>query len=115
MSTCSLLSRFFNTFYFWFVASLLVHEWRESLLVMVGHITIISKNQVIEKQANGRIYVYEGFTYYNPRIKNTCYHYRYIGKKKGGETKKVRSILPRRILLHGPLIPLMGIVNAIGI
>ncbi|MCL4480523.1 MAG: hypothetical protein M1113_03440 [Candidatus Thermoplasmatota archaeon] len=53
--------------------------------------------------------------YYNPRIKNTSYHYRYTGKKEGGETNKVRSVLPRRSLVHGPFIPLTGIVNAIGI
>jgi len=36
-------------------------------------------------------------------------------KKENGETRKVRIILPRRSLIHGPFIPIMGIVNAFGI
>jgi hypothetical protein len=52
--------------------------------------------------------------YYNPRIMNTSYHYRYIGKKEWGDTKKVRIVLLRVGLVHGPFIPLMEIVNAIG-
>jgi transposase len=82
---------------------------------MVVFPTITSKNQFIEKPVNGNIYVYERVPYYNPRIKNTSYHYKYIGKKENGETKKVRSVLPRRSLIHGPFIPLVGIINALGI
>ena len=52
-----------------------------------------------------------GVPYYNPRIKNTSYHYRYVGKKENDETRKARSILPRRSLIHRPFIPIMGIVN----
>jgi len=75
----------------------------------------MSKKQTIEKVAKGKTYVYERVPYYNPRIKNTSYHYRYMGKKDNGETRKVRSILPRRSLIHGPFIPIMSIVNAFGI
>jgi len=82
---------------------------------MVVFPTITSKNQFIEKPVNGNIYVYERVPYYNPRIKNTSYHYKYIGKKENGGTKKVRSVLPRRSLIHGPFIPLVGIINALGI
>ncbi len=82
---------------------------------MVVFPTITSKNQRIEKPVKGKIYVYERVPYYNPRIKNTSYHYRYVGKKENGETRKVRSILPRRSLIHGPFIPILDIVNAFGI
>jgi transposase len=82
---------------------------------MVVFTTITSKNQLIEKTVNGKIYVYERVPYYNPGIRNTSYHYRYIGKKEEGETRKVRGILPRRSLIHGPFIPLTGITKAFGI
>jgi len=78
----------------------------ESILIMVVFPTIMSKKQTIEKVAKGKTYVYERVPYYNPRIKNTSYHYRYMGKKDNGGTRKVRIILPRRSLIHGPLIPI---------
>jgi hypothetical protein len=53
--------------------------------------------------------------YYNPMIKDTNYHYKYIGRKGNGETWKIRSVLPRRRLIHGSFIPIMKIVNASGI
>ena len=77
--------------------------------------TITSKNQTVEKVVKGKTYVYERVPYYNPKIQNTSYHYRYVGRKDNGETRKVRSVLPRRSLIHGPFIPIMGIVNAFGI
>jgi transposase len=59
--------------------------------------------------------VYERVPYYNPGIRNTSYHYRYVGRKDNGETRKIRSALPRRSLIHGPFIPIMKIVNDMGI
>ena len=53
--------------------------------------------------------------YYNPRIKNTSYHYRYVGKKDGSEIRKVRSILSRRSLIRGQFIPLLSVINVTGI
>lgn len=44
-----------------------------------------------------------GSPYYNSRIKNTSYRYRYVGKKENGEI--------RRSLIHGPFIPLHGIAR----
>jgi hypothetical protein len=82
---------------------------------MVVNTTITSKNQTIEKVVNGKTYVYERVPYYNSKIQNTSYHYIYLGKKNNEEIKKVRSILPRRSLIHGPFIPLMKIVDALGI
>ena len=82
---------------------------------MVVFPTITSKNQTIEKIVNGKTYVYERVPYYNSKIQNTSYHYRYIGKKDSGEIRKIRSVLPRRSLIHGPFIPLMSIVDALGI
>ncbi len=52
---------------------------------------------------------------YNPMINNISYHYKYIGRKDNGETRKVRSVLPRRSLVHGPFIPIAFIINAFGI
>ena len=77
--------------------------------------TITSKNQTVEKVVKGKTYVYERVPYYNPKIRNTSYHYRYVGRKDNGGTRKVRSVLPRRSLIHGPFMPIMGIVNAFGI
>ena len=77
--------------------------------------TITSRNQTIEKVVKGKTYVYERVPYYNPKIKNTSYHYRYAGRKDNGETRKIRSVLPRRSLIHGPFIPIMKIVKEIGI
>ena len=82
---------------------------------MVVFPTITSRNQTIEKVVKGKTYVYERVPYYNPKIKNTSYHYRYVGRKDHGETRKIRSVLPRRSLVHGPFIPMMKIVNDIGI
>ena len=82
---------------------------------MVVFPTITSKNQTVEKVVKGKTYVYERVPYYNPKIRNTSYHYRYVGRREDGETRKVRSILPRRSLIHGPFIPIMKIVNAFGI
>ena len=59
--------------------------------------------------------MYVRVPYYNPKIRNTSYHYRYIGRKDNGETRKNRSVLPRRNLIHGPFIPIMKIVNDLGI
>ena len=77
--------------------------------------TITSKNQTVEKVVKGKTYVYERVPYYNPKIRNTSYHYRYVGRKDNGNTRKIRRILPRRSLIHGPFIPIMKIVNAFGI
>ena len=82
---------------------------------MVVFLTITSRNQKIEKVVKGKTYMYERESYYNPKIKNTSYHYRYIGRKDDGETRKIRSVLPRRSLIHGPFIPIMKIVKDIGI
>lgn len=38
-----------------------------------------------------------------------------MGREYYGITRKVRSILPRRSLIHGTFIPIMKIVNAFGI
>ena len=63
----------------------------------------------------GKTFVYERVPYYNPRIRNTSYHYRYVGRKDHGEIRKIRNALPIRSLIHGPFIPIMKIVNDIGI
>ena len=82
---------------------------------MVVFPTITSRNQTVEKVVKGKTYVYERVPYYNPKIRNTSYHYRYVGRKDDGGIRKIRSILPRRSLIHGPFIPIMKIVNDLGI
>ena len=82
---------------------------------MVVYPTITSRNQTVEKVVKGKTYVYERVPYYNQRIRNTSYHYRYFGRKDSGEIRKIRSILPGSSLTHGPFIPMMNIVNYIGI
>jgi transposase len=82
---------------------------------MVVFPTITSRNQTVEKVVKGKTYVYERVPYYNPKIKNTSYHYRYVGSKDNGGIRKIRSALPIRSLIHGPFIPIMKIVNDIGI
>ena len=82
---------------------------------MVVFPTITSKNQTIEKVVKGKTYVYERIPYYNSKIRNTSYHYRYVGRKDNGEIKKIRSVLPMRSLIHGPFIPIMKIVGEMGI
>ena len=72
--------------------------------------TITSRNQTIEKVVKGKTYVYERIPYYNPKIRNTSYHYRYVGRKDDGRVRKIRSVLPKRSLIHGPFIPIMKIV-----
>lgn len=69
---------------------------------MVVAPTITSRNQTIEKVVKGKIYVYERIPYYNPKIRNTSYHYRYVDRKDNGEIRKIRSVLPKRSLIHGP-------------
>ena len=63
----------------------------------------------------GKTYVYERVPYYDPRIQNISYHYRYVGKRDNGETRKIRGILLKRSLIHGPLVPIMKIVGDTGI
>ena len=82
---------------------------------MVVRPTITSRNQTIEKVVKGKTFVYERVPYYNPRIRNTSYHYRYVSRKDNGKTRKIRSALPIRSLIHGPFIPIMKIVNDMGI
>ena len=81
---------------------------------MVVFPTITSKNQTIEKVVKGKTYVYERIPYYNPKIRNTSYHYRYVGRKDDGGIRKIRSVLPMRSLIHGPFIPIMKIVKEMG-
>lgn len=64
--------------------------------------TITSMNQTIEKTLNGETHVYERIPYYNPIIRNTSYHYSYVGRKDNRKTRKIRSVLPGRSLIHGP-------------
>ena len=82
---------------------------------MVVFPTITSRNQTIEKVVKGKTYVYERIPYYNPKIRNTSYHYRYVGRNDNGEIRKIRSVFPKRSLIHGPFIPIMKIVRDIGI
>ncbi len=76
---------------------------------------ITASKQIVKKSVNGRIYVYERTPYYDKEIRNTKYHYHYIGKEINGATKRIRSILPRRGLIYGPFIPLLRISESIGI
>jgi hypothetical protein len=69
-------------------------------MVIVPPIT--SRNQTIEKVVKGKTYVYERIPYYNPKIGNTIYHYRYAGRKNDGGIRKIRSVLPKSSLIHGP-------------
>ncbi len=82
---------------------------------MVVFTIITSKKQIVKKTVNGQIYVYERTPYYDKSLKNTKYHYRYVGKEINGETKKIRSILPKRSLIYGPFIPLMKITESMGL
>ena len=76
--------------------------------------TITSRNQTIEKVVKGKTYVYERIPYYNLKMRNTSYHYRYVGRKDNGGIRKIRSVLPMRNLIHGPFIPIMKIVREMG-
>ena len=73
------------------------------------------RNQTIEKVVKGKTYVYERVPYYNPKIRNAGYHYRYVGRKDDGGIRKIRSVSPRRSLIYRPFIPIMNIVNDLGI
>ena len=48
---------------------------------MVVFTIITSKKQIVKKTVNGQIYVYERTPYYDESLKNTKYHYRYVGKE----------------------------------
>ena len=61
------------------------------------------------------MYVYERTPYYDRTLKNTKYHYKYVGREVNGEARKIRSVLPRRSLICGPFIPIMRIVRDLGI
>ena len=82
---------------------------------MVVFPTITSRNQTIEKVVKGKTYVYERVPYYNPKIRNTSYHYKYVGRNDNGKIRKIRSVLPRRSLIHGPFIPIMKVFKEMGI
>ncbi len=82
---------------------------------MVVFPTITSRNQTVEKVVKGKTYVYERIPYYNPKIRNTSYHYRYVGRRDDGGIRKIRSVLPKRSLIHGPFIPIINIVREMGI
>jgi transposase len=84
------------------------------LLILVYAI-ITAKVQRIRQNVKGEVYVYKRTPYYDPTIRNTKYHYRYLGKETGGEVRKVRSVLPKRSLIYGPFIPVLGIVDQIGL
>ena len=61
------------------------------------------------------MYVYERTPYYDRTLKNTKYHYKYVGKEVDGETRKISSVLPRKSLISGPFIPIMEIFRDMGI
>ena len=82
---------------------------------MVVYTIITASKQIVKKPVNGRIYVYERTPYYDKTIKNTKYHYKYIGTEINGKTKRIRSTLPRRSLIYGPFIPLLKITESIGL
>ncbi len=75
----------------------------------------MSKKQIVKKKVKNQIYVYERTPYYDSKLKNTKYHYKYVGKEINGETKRIRSILPRRSLIYGPFIPIMKIIESYGL
>ena len=58
--------------------------------------TITSRNQTIEKVVKRKTYVYGRIPYYNPKIGNTSYHYRYFGRKDDDRIRKIRSILRKK-------------------
>ena len=59
--------------------------------------------------------MYERTLYFDRTLKNTKYHYKYVGKEVGGVPRRVRSELPRRSLVSGPFIPIMRVVSDMGI
>ena len=69
---------------------------------MVGNTTITSMKQITEKVVKGKTYVYEKIPNYNPKMRNTSYHYRYMGRKDDDGVRKIRNDLPKRSLIHGP-------------
>ena len=71
--------------------------------------------RVRQKKRNGMVYVYDRTPYYDPSIKNTKYHYSYVGKEDNEEVKRVRSTLPKRSLIYGPFIPLLLIIQELGL
>ncbi|MGC8725540.1 MAG: IS1634 family transposase, partial [Thermoplasmata archaeon] len=71
----------------------------------------MSKPQKISKTVKKNSYYYERTPYYDPVIKNTKYHYKYIGKMIDGKISKVRSTLPKASYIYGPFIPLLKIVK----
>jgi len=71
----------------------------------------MGKPQKISKVVNGIVYYYERTPYYDPALKNTKYHYKYIGKMVDGKISKVRSTLPKASYIYGPFIPLLKIVK----
>ena len=85
--------------------------FRKGLYVMVVFPTITSRKQTIKKTVNGQVYVYERTPYYDRTLKNTKYHYKYVGKEVDGVPRRVRSDLPRRSLVSGPFIPIMRVVS----
>ena len=52
---------------------------------MVVFTIITATKQIIKNPVNGHIYVYERIPYYDSKIKNTKYHYRYVGAEVNGE------------------------------
>ncbi|MGP6207084.1 hypothetical protein ACNF42_03500 [Cuniculiplasma sp. SKW3] len=40
-----------------------------------------------------KTYLYERVPYYDPKIRNTSYHYRYVGRKEDGKARKVKSLI----------------------
>ena len=89
--------------------------FRKGLCVMVGNTTITSTKQTIKKMVNGQEYVYERTLYFDRTLKNTKYHYKYVGKEVDGVPRMVRGDLPRRSLVSGPFVPIMRVVSDMGI
>ncbi len=90
-------------------------EKRNFFLVVVVYTIIKAKKQTIEKTVGGRTYVCKRKPYYNCRIKNASYRYKYVEKKENSEIRRIRSVLLGRSLIHGPFIPLPNVVSALGL
>ncbi len=70
------------------------------------------KSFIRTKIINGIEYEYEITPYYDPKTKNTKQRSKYLGKKVGDKTIKVREKKPKDVLNYGELLPLIKILDS---
>ncbi len=73
------------------------------------------QSRIRKKVINGIEYFYESSYYYSPVKKRMMEHSRYVGKNVDGRPVRVRELLPGYAFSYGEFVPLLRVIDNLGI